>query len=77
MAHGTSTNPSPELQCHLEAGDPAFAASHHGESFAQFYNPQEPSNLGDAFGRCVDTKTQQHDSRGGSSGRSTSGGSNS
>lgn len=63
-AHGTTANPSPELQCRLEASDPNFAASHNGQTFAQFYNPQEPSNLGDAFGRCVDTKAQQqgHDS---------------
>ncbi len=76
MAHGTSTNPSPELQCHLEASDPTFAASHNGESFAQFYNPQEPTNLNDAFGRCVDTKAQQQDSQQGGSSGPTPGGSN-
>lgn len=59
MAHGTASSPSPELQCHTEHSDPNFPASHNGESFAQFYNPEEPSNLNDAYGRCIDAKSQQ------------------
>ncbi len=73
MAHGTSANPSPELQCHLEANDPNFASTHSGESFAQFYNPQEPSNLNDALGHCVDTKAQQLDNQTPGSGPSAGG----
>jgi len=71
MAHGTAASPSPELACHLEASDPSFAAAHSGATFAQFYNPQDPSNLNDAFGQCVNAKAQQQD--GGSSDSQNSG----
>jgi hypothetical protein len=42
-------------QCDAERDDPAFAASHGGESFAEFYG----TNRGDrnAFGKCVSSKT--------------------
>jgi uncharacterized membrane protein YgcG len=71
---------SAEQACAAEQNDPNFAATHNGESFAQFYNPQDPSNLDDAFGKCIDTKAQQEGQQGsdgeGSSG-SGSGGSGS
>ncbi len=76
MAHGTTASPSPELACHMEASDPNFASSHNGETFAQFYNSQDPSNLNDAFGNCIDAKAQQQDQQG-SGGQDSSGSSSS
>lgn len=78
MAQGTAANPSPELACHTEHSDPSFPGSHNGQSFAQFYNPSDPTNLSDAYGRCIDSKSQQADgsgSEGSTSGGSGSGGS--
>ena len=75
MAHGTASNPSPELQCHTEHSDPNFSGSHGGQSFAQFYNPQDPTNLNDAYGRCIDTTSSQQDSGGSQGDGGSSGGS--
>lgn len=55
---------SAEQACTAEQSDPNFAATHNGESFAQFYNAQDPSNLHDAFANCIDTKAQQQDQQG-------------
>jgi hypothetical protein len=69
-AHGDAANPSPELQCHLEASDPSFLASHTGMTFAQFYNPKEPTKLTDAYKNCIDAKTPLHGGHGSSGGGS-------
>jgi uncharacterized membrane protein YgcG len=79
LANGHSSTASPEQQCHLEASDPNFAASHTGLTFAQFYDPKA-ADLKDAYKNCIDAKSPQHGGHGtgdGGSGESGSGGSGS
>jgi hypothetical protein len=67
---------SAEQMCAAEQSDPNFASTHNGETFAQFYNAQDPSNVDDAFGNCINAKAQQDQQESGgqdSSGSSSSG----
>lgn len=43
-------------RCRAERNDPNFAASHGGESFAEFYGTNR--NNRNAFGRCVSSKAR-------------------
>src|SRR5665647_193777 len=43
-------------QCKTEQGDPTFAASHGGKTFAQFYGTNK--NGKNALGTCVSTKAR-------------------
>jgi Domain of unknown function (DUF5666) len=63
MAHGDSSNPSPELQCHVESSDPNFATSHNGLTFVQFYDPHA-GKPEDAYKNCIDAKAPHHDGHG-------------
>ena len=80
LANGDSSTAGPEQQCHLEASDPNFSASHTGLTFAQFYDPKA-SDLTNAYKNCIDAKSPQHGGHGsgeggsGGSGGSGSGGS--
>lgn len=64
---------SAEQVCTAQQSDPNFAASHNGESFAQFYNSQDPTNVHDAFGHCIDAQAQQDGSGSGGSSQTSSG----
>jgi hypothetical protein len=44
-------------QCRAEQADPAFAATHDGKTFTQFYGTNE--NGSNAFGMCVSKKAKQ------------------
>ena len=44
-------------QCKAERRDENFAASHGGESFAEFYGTNR--NNKNAFGKCVSKKAQE------------------
>lgn len=57
--NGGDQHASAEQTCTAEQSDPSFASTHNGESFAQFYNAQDPSNLNDAFGNCINANAQQ------------------
>jgi len=45
---------NPAQQCKAEMADPAFADSHDGKSFSEFYGTNH--NLANAYGKCVSTK---------------------
>ncbi len=64
---------SAEQLCAAQQSDPNFAASHSGESFAQFYSPQDPTNVHDAFGHCIDAQAQQDGSSSGGNSQTSSG----
>lgn len=52
-AHATATR-----QCAAQEADPSFADTHGGMTFSEFYE-RNPSDAGNAFGRCVNLTAHQ------------------